>query len=99
MATHLYTRYAVQDRERGGIIDTAPVIILKPWSNPADFAAVCEMKNNVPPEFAADLEKMLLEYEKFPGRRLGSFGIECLPHITHPRIKAFAEQRLKELGK
>jgi hypothetical protein len=78
-------------------VDVAPVIVLKPWSNPADFAALCELKNNVDPQFADDIEKMLQEIEKNPGRELGSYGTECLPHITHHRVRGFAEARRKAL--
>jgi hypothetical protein len=93
----LRTRYTVFDRERGGIGDVAPVFVLKPWSNPADFAALDELKNHVPPEFAESIEAMLSEIEKHPGRACGSFGTACLPHVKHPRVQAFARQRLKEL--
>ncbi|MGH7745140.1 MAG: hypothetical protein ACREQ5_10120 [Candidatus Dormibacteria bacterium] len=68
--------------------------MLSPAKNPADLAAMYTLCENVEPELAADLRAFIAEIEAVPHRGLGSYGKECLPHITHPAVVDFARARL-----
>jgi hypothetical protein len=68
--------------------------VLLPAKNPADLAALYTLIENVDPEMAVELQAHVDMIEKHPDRTLGSYGEECLEHITHEKVKPFAQARL-----
>lgn len=94
----LRKRYVIIDCENAQMRDIGLNIVLRPWSNPADYAAMLTWAENVDPELREDIMKLLAELDAHPDRRLGSYGKECLKHVTHPAIKPFADARLQKLS-
>ncbi len=90
----LTKRYTIVDHHDSNSVEVGPAIVLSPAKNPADLAALYTLAENVEPEFAEDIRKMIAFIEAHPNRGLGSYGTECLPHITHEKVKPFAQQRL-----
>jgi hypothetical protein len=94
----LRRRYTIVDHEDANSIEVGPAIVLSPAKNPADLAALYTLAENVEPAFAEDLRAMIAWVEQHPQRNLGTYGVACLPHITHPSVKPFADERLKPNG-
>jgi hypothetical protein len=94
LANRLRRRYTIIDHENGGMIDVANLIVLNPARNPADLAAFYTLIENVTPEFAQDLREQAGMIEGVQDRTLSSYGTECLPHITHPKVADFAKPDL-----
>lgn len=92
----LRRRFRVIDHEDGNTEEVGPVYVLSPAKNPADLAALHTLAENVEPELAKDIRDHIAMIEKHPDRTLGSYGQECLPHITHPKVIEFAQERLKK---
>jgi hypothetical protein len=90
----LTKRYTIVDHHDSNSVEVGPAIVLSPAKNPADLAALYTLAENVEPVFAEDIRKMIAFIEAHPARNLGSYGQECLPHITHEKVKPFADQRL-----
>jgi hypothetical protein len=92
-------RYFIQDLEKGGVVEVGKAYVLFPAQNPADLAALHTLAENLEPEMAADIREHIKLIEGHPDRTLGSYGTECLPHITHEKVKDFAALRLARLSK
>lgn len=88
-------RYLIVDHENGNTVQLGPIYVLSPAKNPADLAALHTLIDNVEPELAAHLREFVSMIESFPERELGGYGTECLPHITHAKVKPFALKRLE----
>lgn len=88
-------RYRIVDHEDGNTEEVGKAYVLSPAKNPADLAALHTLADNVEPELAKDIRDHIAMIEAVPNRRLGSYGSECLKHITHPKVIAFAQERLK----
>ncbi len=91
----LRKRFSIVDHEDANAIEVGPAIVLSPAKNPADLAALYTLAENVDPVFAEDIRNMIAWIEAHPARSLGSYGTQCLQHITHEKVKPFAEDRLK----
>jgi hypothetical protein len=95
-------RYTIVDHENKNTREVGLMWVLNPAKNPADLAAMIELAKNVPPEMAAKLQAhidLINESPEGKARKLGSYGTECLPHITHPDVVEFARGRLSQTGK
>lgn len=92
----LTNRYTVIDHHDCNSIEVGKAYVLSPGKNPADLAAMHTLADNLEPELAADIRKHIALIESVPNRSLGSYGKECLKHIKHPAVVAFAQKRLKE---
>lgn len=92
----LRNRFKVIDHENCNAVEVGKAYVLFPAGNPADLAAMYTLADNLEPELAADIRKHIALIESVPNRSLGSYGKECLPHITHSAVVAFAQKRLKE---
>lgn len=90
----LRPRYAVIDREDANAVEVGPTIVLSPAKNPADLAALHELAANVEPKFAADIQALIAYINAFPNRELGTYGVQCLPHVTHGKVREFAQRRM-----
>jgi len=88
-------RFTVIDHEDANCVEVGKAYVLSPAKNPADLAALHTLAENVEPELAADIRAHIAEIESFPHRQLGSYGAKCLPHVTHPKVVEFAQNRLK----
>lgn len=88
-------RYRIIDHEDGNTEEVGLAFVLSPAKNPADLAALHTLAENVEPELAKDIRDHIVMIESHPNRQLGSFGTECLKHITHPKVVVFAQERLK----
>ena len=89
-------RYRIIDHEDGNTEEVGTVYVLSPAKNPADLAALYTLAENVEPELAKDIRDHIALIEKHPDRGLGSYGTECLPHITHSKVIDFAQSKLAE---
>lgn len=87
-------RYRVIDHHDNNTEEVGIVYVLSPAKNPADLAAMYTLAENLEPELAKDILEHIAMIEKFPSRGLGSYGAQCLPYITHPKVKEFAQRRL-----
>lgn len=97
---HLRRRFTITDHEDGNTIECSPgAYVLSPAKNPADLAALYTLAENVEPELAADIRGMIQKIESVPSRGLGSYGTQCLPYITHPKVAQFAKDRLAQASK
>jgi hypothetical protein len=93
----LRRRFTIIDHEDVNSVEVGRAYVLSPAKNPADLAALHTLAENVEPELAADIRAHIAEIEAVPHRTLGTFGHECLPHITHPKVVGFAQKRLDAL--
>lgn len=91
---NLRRRYRIIDHEDNNTEEVGLAFVLSPAKNPADLAALHTLAENVEPELAQDIRDHIKMIEDHPNRVLGSYGRECLPHITHPKVKDFAQSRL-----
>ena len=89
-------RYRIIDHEDGNTEEVGKAYVLSPAKNPADLAALYTLAENVEPELAQDIRDHIALIEAVPNRRLGSYGQECLPHITHSKVIDFAQSKLAE---
>jgi len=87
-------RFTVIDHEDANAVEVGAMYVLSPAKNPADLAAMYTLAENLEPTLAADIRAHIAFIEAHPQRDLGSYGTECLPHITHPQVKDFAQKRL-----
>jgi hypothetical protein len=95
----LRRRFTIIDHEQANTQEVSKyAYVLSPAKNPADLAALYTLMENVEPELAQDIRDAIKLIESVPHRGLGSYGKECLPHITHPAVKPFAQQRLAQLN-
>jgi hypothetical protein len=92
-------RFRVIDHEDNNAEEVGFAYVLSPAKNPADLAAMHTLAENVEPQLAADIREHIAKIEAHPDRGLGSYGVECLEHITHPKVVAFAQERLAKLSK
>ena len=92
----LRRRYALIDHEDANAVEVGLVYVLSPFKNPADLAALHTLAENVEPELAADIRERIAEIEAHPDRELGSYGKECLPHITHEKVRDYAQEKLQQ---
>ena len=92
----LRNRFRIIDHEDNNTEEVGKAYVLSPAKNPADLAALYTLAENVEPELAADIRELIALVEEHPNRRLGSYGKECLPHITHSKVTDFAQERLKK---
>jgi hypothetical protein len=86
-------RFTIIDHENANTVRVGPMYVLDPAKNPADLAAMYTLVENLEPELAADLKAWIEFIEQHPGRGLGGYATSCLPYITHPKVKEFAEKR------
>ncbi len=91
----LRRRYRIIDHEDNNTEEVGLAYVLSPAKNPADLAALHTLAENVEPELAADIRAHIALIESHPERTLGSYGKECLPHVTHEKVRAFAQARLE----
>ena len=91
-------RYRIIDHEDNNAEEVGFTYVLQPAKNPADLAAMYTLLENVEPQLAADLQAHIKKIEAVPERGLGSYGTECLPHVTHSRVVEFAKKKLSEAG-
>lgn len=89
-------RYRIIDHEDANTEEVGFTYVLQPAKNPADLAAMHTLVENVEPELASDLREHIAKIEAAPDRGLGSYGTQCLPHVTHPKVRDFAQTRLKQ---
>lgn len=90
----LRNRFRIIDHEDNNTEEVGKAYVLSPAKNPADLAALYTLAENVEPELAADIREHIALIEKHPNRQLGSYGKECLPHITHSKVVDFAQSKL-----
>ncbi len=88
-------RYSAIDHHDANSHEVGLIYVLSPAKNPADLAALYTIAENSEPEMAKEIREYIAYIEQFPHRKLGSYGQQNLPHITHPAVKPFAEARLK----
>ena len=93
----LRRRFRIIDHEDNGTEEVGLSYVLSPAKNPADLAAMYTLAENVEPELAADLRAHIALIESYPERVLGGYGKDCLAHVTHDKVKAFAQDRLEKL--
>jgi len=91
----LRRRFTILDHEQGNAVEVGPTYVLSPAKNPADLAALHTLAENVEPELAADIRALIAEVNAHPDRTLGGYGKQCLPHVTHEKVRDFAQARLK----
>jgi hypothetical protein len=89
-------RYTIVDHHDSNAVEVGATYVLSPAKNPADLAALHTLAENLEPELAADIQKFIAFIEAHPNRTLGSYGKKCLPHITHPKVSQFAQDRIKK---
>jgi hypothetical protein len=87
-------RFHIIDHEDANSVEVGKCYVLQPAKNPADLAALYTLAENLEPELAQDIRDHIKLIEGFPNRTLGSYGSECLPHVTHPKVVDFAKTRL-----
>ena len=94
-------RYTAIDHENGQMREVGLHFFLNPAKNLADYAAMVTLAENVEPEMAADLRAHLAMIDAHPDRHvnMGSFGVECLPYITHPAIAHVAKAEIERRAK
>lgn len=88
-------RFTITDHEDANSVEVGKCYVLQPAKNPADLAALYTLVENLEPELAQDIREHIALIEQYPDRTLGSYGTECLPHITHERVVEFAKGRLE----
>ena len=91
---NLRRRYRIIDHEDNNTEEVGLAYVLSPAKNPADLAALYTLAENVEPELAKDIRDHIAMIERHPNRTLGSYGTECVPHITHPKVIEFAKTKL-----
>lgn len=92
----LRRRFTIIDHEDANSVEVGLAYVLSPAKNPADLAALYTLAENVEPELRADILKHIALIEAVPTRTLGSYGKECLPYITHPKVVDFAQKKIAE---
>jgi hypothetical protein len=94
---HYRRRFRIIDHEKNNVEEVGPTFVLIPAKNPADLAAMHTLIQNVDPELAAQLQVHVDMIEAHPNRTLGSYGEECLPYVSHPKVVPFAQARLAKM--
>ena len=92
----LRRRFSIIDHEDANTMEVGTAYVLSPAKNVADLAAMHTLIENVEPQMAAELKVLVEMIEAHPDRKLGSYGQQCVPHITHPAVTDFAKQYLAD---
>jgi len=88
-------RYTAIDHHDANSHEVGLIYVLSPAKNPADLAALYTISENSEPEMAAEIRQYIAYIEAHPKRKLGSYGQQNLPFITHPAVKEFAKERMQ----